>query len=243
MYEEPFPEVDQLVMVNVKQIAEIGAYVHLLEYNNIEGMIQLSEFSRRRIRSIQKLVRRRASPEEVAQCEERFLKSKTVHSIMRYCAEKLDINLEELYTTFGWPLYKEYGHAYDAFKLAITLTPQPVKLRADIECTCFAYEGIEAIRRALLAGEQCSTDEITLIAPPLYVMVTNATDKQYGIQVMEKAIQAIDESIKQSKGDLVVKMKPKAVSETDDAELKQLMEKLAVENTEVAGDDDLSDEE
>ena len=44
-------------MVNVRSIAEMGAYVTLLEYNNIEGMIMLSELSRRRIRSINKLVR------------------------------------------------------------------------------------------------------------------------------------------------------------------------------------------
>ena len=43
--------------VNVKQIAEMGAYVKLLEYDNIDGMILLSELSRRRIRSIQKLIR------------------------------------------------------------------------------------------------------------------------------------------------------------------------------------------
>ena len=40
-----------------KQIAEMGAYVKLLEYDNIDGMILLSELSRRRIRSIQKLIR------------------------------------------------------------------------------------------------------------------------------------------------------------------------------------------
>ena len=44
-------------MVNVRSIAEMGAYVTLSEYNNIEGMILLSELSRRRIRSIQKLIR------------------------------------------------------------------------------------------------------------------------------------------------------------------------------------------
>lgn len=46
-----------MVMVNVRSIAEMGAYVSLLEYNNIEGMILLSELSRRRIRSINKLIR------------------------------------------------------------------------------------------------------------------------------------------------------------------------------------------
>jgi translation initiation factor 2 subunit 1 len=101
MYEEKYPDVDHLVMVNVRQIGEMGAYVRLLEYDNIEGMILLTELSRRRIRSIQKLVRvgrneivlvlkidkergyidlskRRVSPEDVAKCEERFNKSKAV---------------------------------------------------------------------------------------------------------------------------------------------------------------------
>ena len=57
MYESQFPEIDEVVMVQVRSIAEMGAYVALLEYNNIEGMILLSELSRRRIRSINKLIR------------------------------------------------------------------------------------------------------------------------------------------------------------------------------------------
>jgi len=44
-------------MTHKIQIAEMGAYVKLLEYDNIDGMILLSELSRRRIRSIQKLIR------------------------------------------------------------------------------------------------------------------------------------------------------------------------------------------
>jgi len=79
MYEARYPEVDDVVMVQarlcshprsvplpparplsraqVKSIAEMGAYVSLLEYNNIEGMILLSELSRRRIRSVTKLIK------------------------------------------------------------------------------------------------------------------------------------------------------------------------------------------
>ena len=57
MYESKYPEVDDVVMVQVKSIAEMGAYVALLEYNGIEGMILLSELSRRRIRSITKLIK------------------------------------------------------------------------------------------------------------------------------------------------------------------------------------------
>ncbi len=56
-YENQFPEPEEVVIVNVTQIGEMGAYVTLLEYDDIEGMILLSELSRRRIRSINKLVR------------------------------------------------------------------------------------------------------------------------------------------------------------------------------------------
>jgi translation initiation factor 2 subunit 1 len=55
-YEKEYPDLEECVIVNVKMITEMGAYVQLLEYNNIEGMILLSELSRRRIRSIHKLI-------------------------------------------------------------------------------------------------------------------------------------------------------------------------------------------
>merc|ERR1711939_810447 len=142
-YENEFPEVEDVVIVEVKQIADMGAYVQLLEYNNTEGMILLSELSRRRIRSINKLIKvgrneivvvlrvdrekgyidlskRRVSPEDVARHEIKYSKAKAVHSIMRHCAETLETDLEPLYQSIGWPLAKKFGHTYDAFAKAIT---------------------------------------------------------------------------------------------------------------------------
>lgn len=296
MYENRFPEIDEVVMVNVRSIAEVGAYVQLLEYDNIEGMVLLSELSRRRIRSVQKIIRvgrdeavvvmrvdkekgyidlskRRVSPEEVIKAEEKYKKSKQVHSIIRHVAEKKGMNPETLYEQFGWPLYKKYGHAYDAFRLAITepesvlegleiapeikdellskirakLTPQPMKFRADIEATCFGYDGIDTIKAALKAGEACSNEnnqiKIKLVAPPLYVMSTNSVDKTEGVEILEKAIVVIEEYLTKNSGSLTVKMKPKTVSDSDEQELAALMARVEKENTEVAGDDDDSDEE
>lgn len=52
------------------------------------------------------------------------------------------------------------------------LTSQAVKIRADIECACYGYEGIDAVKAALKAGLSLSTEDlpikINLIAPPLY---------------------------------------------------------------------------
>lgn len=141
-YENQFPEPEEVVMVNVTQIGEMGAYVTLMEYDNIEGLILLSELSRRRIRSINKLVRvarteivmvlrvdkekgyidlskRRVDPEDVVKCEERYNKAKAVHSVLGNVANNKGVSLESLYQKIGWPLYRKYGHAYDAFKLAL----------------------------------------------------------------------------------------------------------------------------
>jgi len=38
-YKHKFPECEEVVMVNVRQIAEMGSYVNLLEYNKIEGSL------------------------------------------------------------------------------------------------------------------------------------------------------------------------------------------------------------
>lgn len=65
--------------------------------------------------------------------------------------------------------------------IARRLTPQPIKLRADIELTCYTPAGIDAIKKALRAGEAESNETVPikakLVAPPLYVLSTNATDK------------------------------------------------------------------
>ncbi|KAF9788446.1 eukaryotic translation initiation factor 2 subunit alpha [Thelephora terrestris] len=370
-YEQRYPEVDELVMVQVRQIAEMGAYVKLLEYDNIEGMILLSELSRRRIRSIQKLIRvgrnevvvvlrvdkekgyidlskRRVSAEDITKCEERYMKSKTVASIMRHVASKVpstsidgsvepplvaldseqteaatkaeadeknskklrraarkqaaatgtfpegedavavaveetggptgsvgeEERLEALYEQIAWPLGKKYGHTYDAFKLALAepetvfsslaqpipastlpiltatiarrLTPQAIKLRADIELTCYTPSGIDAIKKALRAGEKQSNDTVPikakLVAPPLYVLSTNATDKFAAVDRLEKAIESIQSVIEDLGGSLVIKMKPKAISESEEQDLAQLMAKAVQENAEVSGDEEEEDE-
>jgi len=277
--------------VKVKAIQDMGAYVSLLEYNNIEGMILLSELSRRRIRSINKLIRigkdeivmvlrvdkekgyidlskRRVSPEDVAKCDERYNKAKAVHSVMRQVAETHKMRLDALYAKLGWPLYKKYGHAYEAFKKGITepdevfgefelsegemktlmtqmrkrLTPQPIKVRADIEVTCFKYEGIDAIKRALLAGQAVSNAESTvkikLIAPPLYVMTTSTLDKAAGLKSLHDAIEQIKTSIEKDNGSMSVKQAPKVITRDDETELQKELLRLEAENAEVEGDSD-----
>ena len=144
MYEEKFPEVDQVVMVQVKSIAEMGAYVQLLEYDHIEGMILLSELTRRRIRSVSKLIKvgrvepvmvlrvdkekgyidlskRRVSPRTSRQ---RRRSTTSRRWCTRSCAtsrrRRFGQSLLELYEHMAWPLYRKHGHCFEAFKMMVT---------------------------------------------------------------------------------------------------------------------------
>lgn len=155
-YEERFPEPDQVVQVQVKRVAEMGAYVSLLEYGNIEGMILLSELSKRRIRSISKLIRpgqymavsvirvdsdkgyidlskRRVFPEEIPILEEKFSKGKMVQGIIRHTAQQLGMETLDLCEKISWPLYKSHGHAYEAFKILMSTRKEEVMSTLDID--------------------------------------------------------------------------------------------------------------
>lgn len=111
------------------------------------------------------------------------------------------------------------------------LTSQAVKIRADIECACYGYEGIDAVKEALRAGLEMSTEElpikINLIAPPLYgkfcvfflylltnsacfffflVMTTSTPEKTDGLKALEGAIEKIEETINKLGGVFHIQM-------------------------------------
>ena len=171
-----------------------------------------------------------------------------------------------------WPLAKEHKSAYEALTKAMTdpegvlgplnlepniktllmsdmkkrLTPQPVKIRADIEVSCYTVEGIDAVRAALTAGLKLGTKEfpikINLVAPPLYVMSTSSLEKKAGIEALEKAINEIETVIKGKGGNMKVKNAPRATTTNEENALEKELRKLAEENLEVDGDDEEDDD-
>lgn len=204
---------------------------------------------------------------------------------MRHVAETSGAELEDLYKQIAWPLYKQYGHAFDAFRnmaqdeassaavfrkleevnggplsvlseavmdglmknIKRRMTPQPVKIRADVEMTCFQYDGIEHIKSAIRAAEASGTEDcpvkMKLVAPPLYVLTTQTLDKAKGVDVLTAACEACTKSIEGGKGKLIVKEAPRAVSERDDRLLSEKMEALEAANREVDGDVETDEEE
>merc|ERR1712072_1020008 len=116
------------------------------------------------------------------------------------------------------------------------MMPQAVKVRSDIEVSCYSYEGIDAVKDALRAGLKLTSEEfpvyINLIAPPLYVVTTTWVDREGALDSLTKVIAAVKEAIEKSNGNFVVKMEPKVVTDTDEAELSKELARLEQMNAE-----------
>jgi translation initiation factor 2 subunit 1 len=282
-YEQEYPEVEDIVIVQVLKIDDkIGAYVSLLEYDGKEGMINLGEISKRRIRSMSKLLRvgstevcmvvsvdedkgyinlskKRVASEDIPPKQDVFHKAKAVHGIMQHVAQTNEINIEELCSKVSWPLHIKYPSAYDAFKKHIDeeislwdeidwtqpgedLTAKAEKIKADIETnlqrrlmqsmvrlqakvdvSCSDYEGIEAVRAALMEGFKASTPEcevsIKLIAHPVFALSCMCRDKVLGIATLDEAMEHIRKAIESRGGEFAIRSKPAAATtETKDEE-------------------------
>ena len=75
------------------------------------------------------------------------------------------------------------------------MTPQPLKIRADVELTCFQYDGVLHIKSAMRAAELVSTEDckvkMSLVASPLYVLSTQTSEREFGISLVDKAISVL----------------------------------------------------
>ncbi|KAK4126203.1 hypothetical protein N657DRAFT_662496 [Parathielavia appendiculata] len=250
-------------MMNVNQIADMGAYVKLLKSTRVGRNKIVVVLRIDKEKGYIDLSKRRVSPEDIVRCEERCNKSKITL-------------IERLYETIAWPLNKKYGYTMNVFRLSITnpdiwdgiafpskavaeerksyigkkLTPQPTKVRADIDVTCFTYEGIDAIKAALRTAEARNTPKsrakVRLVPHPLFVLTNTYLDKNAykavpttaprpvinaGIARLEEAIVDVRTCIEAVGGNLMVNMASKAA----------LIEKRERENAEVSSDETVSE--
>jgi translation initiation factor 2 subunit 1 len=126
-------------MVRVNSIDDMGVMCSLLEYNDLEGFLPLSEVSRKRMRSILRHVRvgqrqvlqvlrvdtersyvdlskKYVGGPEKEQGTDKFEKGKHVHSMTKRLAELMHQPVKEMYEKIVWPLYQNYKHPFDAMK-------------------------------------------------------------------------------------------------------------------------------
>lgn len=287
-YENDFPEEGSLVMVEVKSVTDMGIYVTLLEYGQMEGMIPLGDWTQRRVRSLSSIVRvgrievarvtrvdrergyidltkRQISVEEIYQCEEQWNKTKTVRSILirilRKSEEKEPMSLEDAQKQWVWPLYRQYGHAYDAFMdhleeigewdlpewvvplLQETIRKRKassiVKIRCEMDIRCYHHDGIDKIREILIQTKNLCSDgslSIHLVASPLYTFTITCMDVEMGRQLMKQAQIFVQHELTKVYGTSVITQEIYVVGQKEEQDLTKRLQNEKDEEAEEMGD-------
>lgn len=142
-----FPKIDDITMIIPTKITDMGVYVHLMEYNNIEGFIPLSELSRfKKIRSINKVIKvgkkipaivlsideknfitlskKMITIEEVNNCEKNYKTLKFIYDLINFFVRKLEkenqiiMSIDKAYETFIWSLSENIDQVISYLKTA-----------------------------------------------------------------------------------------------------------------------------
>ena len=217
------------------------------------------------------LSKRTVTESEEELCKTRFGKSKSVELIMKLLCYQTKLPYNKLYQNIVFPLHKEYEHAFDAFKEAFDsgvevfknlniddntkeillkiikekMKPKPLLVTADFNITCLTFEGIDAIKAALLAGEAKSTPTIQikfrLKGSPLYECYSITSNRKEGIRVMTIALKAVEEEIKKRGGSYSQQTNPSTRKDKEDSLEDQLNDNIKNNEDEEEEEEDHSE--
>ena len=173
------------------------------------------------------LSKKQVKADAIEECKKRYSNSKKVEDIVKKLAVHTNNTMETIYKKLIWPLYKTHKHALEALQeilagnnsildglkveenikeelmkiLKEKLVPQPLKIRADFKLTCYTFEGIEAIKEALMNGEKKGTEKIpikfTILGSPLYECSLTAINKEEGINLMNQALEEVKNNLEE----------------------------------------------
>ncbi|KAM0676457.1 Eukaryotic translation initiation factor 2 subunit 1 [Gurleya vavrai] len=122
-YPSQYPSTNEIVMCKITKITDLGVYVELLEYNNIEGLIVVSELSKKKIKSIASLVkigrseaamvlrvdtvkgyidlsRKKVSVDDSKECGKKYMQNKMAHGVMIMESNKRKVSINDLYDLY-----------------------------------------------------------------------------------------------------------------------------------------------
>lgn len=200
------------------------------------------------------LSKKQVKADAIEECKKRYSNSKKVEDIVKKLAVHTNNTMETIYKKLIWPLYKTHKHALEALQEILSgnnsildglkvdenikvelmkilkekLVPQPLKIRADFKLTCYTFEGIEAIKEALMNGEKKGTEKIpikfTILGSPLYECSLTAINKEEGINLMNQALEEVKNSIKAKNGNYLLETKPMVLGEDEKSLAEQLNE-------------------
>lgn len=108
------------------------------------------------------------------------------------------------------------------------MIPEPVKISGTFKLTCYKFQGIDAIRAALMEGEKHTTAEVPIkfrsISSPTYEGSTTTINKKEGLELMIKAMKTVENSIKLREGNFIMLTQP--MVQGDDKNNNAIQEQL-----------------
>lgn len=124
---------------------------------------------------------------------------------------------------------KEQQILYES--IAKKMAPTPVKLRADFEMNCFTYEGIDALKEALITSRTKVNSRYAdiqisfkLIAPPNYRCETVTLKKNEGLALLEEALREVERVIKGKGGTFKLSSGPQIIGDSvKDKDIEDIM--------------------
>jgi translation initiation factor 2 subunit 1 len=253
----PYTEFTRLRIRSVGKVIKVGRQeaAQVMRMDKEKGYIDLSK--------------KQVTRDEAKKCEESYHKARDVHSIVCCSAFECGIPLQQAMETIAYPLYKRQAgkHAYDWFKEAVTnpevafgplklspelydklvqttkhrLRTQAVKLRVDIDVTCYTSEGIDCIRDVLRIGQREGEKEpkiplvVSIVAPPSYIIRCQTENRDEGIKKLYDAVGAMTNEMCARGGFIKTVVRPRVVGEDG--------EDIKVEAGEEQQPDDAEDED
>lgn len=145
-YENSLPELNDLVVIQIKDFSENAFVVELLEYNRQEGMILRSDYTRSAKQSYGSLKLNKHKQKNVCQviridkhgkfidltkknidnsrkieAEQRYEKGKKLQNFIYPFCDIFNMNMEDIYKLIVWPLTKKFEdeEPYDLFHKAV----------------------------------------------------------------------------------------------------------------------------
>ncbi len=243
---ELLPSIKELVVCKIREVTEVGAYVQLVEYRDIEGLIMHSEYSRRGTRikanpgqqeilsviSVDQqtrcidLSRKHLTDEERADALELYKYNKTIHDILVRLSNQYTTDIESLYEYFVWSDRQGLmdTNIIDEFrKLSDERKPKPQLFRCYLEVACFSSEGVDGIKKAFAQLYNLYPEmKCKIVASPLYYIEMAGFDDVR--DKMNHAVEQITRAIEVYQGYVCLKIQPQVVNQELDSDVKKILQ-------------------
>ncbi|MBS7288760.1 MAG: translation initiation factor IF-2 subunit alpha [Candidatus Freyarchaeota archaeon] len=174
---------------------------------------------------------RRVTEHQKKEKVQEWKRAQKAENLLELAAKKLGKALDEAYEKVGWPLEDKYGEIYAGLEKASEKGEQilleagiseewskvvaelakayveipKVRIKGVLELTCWRRNGVEAIKKALIAAEETVKDgdacvEIYTVGAPRYRVEVIAKDYKQAENIMREAVNMALTIIKEEGG-------------------------------------------